>query len=69
MHFGARNQITASMESMKKDDIMFQARFTVNNPCQMESVLTTDSVNDLALNPGDEVMLVIKAIHVIPVTK
>ena len=69
MQFGARNQITATVESVKKGDIMSQVRFTVNNPCQMESVLTTDSVNDLALNPGDEVMLVIKAIHVIPVTK
>jgi molybdate transport system regulatory protein len=67
MQFGARNQIKATVTSVKKGDIMAQVRFTVKNPCQMESVLTTDSVNELALNPGHEVMLVIKAIHVIPV--
>ncbi len=34
---------------------------------QMGSVLTTESVRDLNLAPGDEVLLVIKAIHVLPV--
>ncbi len=34
---------------------------------EMASVLTTESVQDLNLQVGDEVLLVIKAIHVLPV--
>jgi len=33
----------------------------------MASVLTVESVEDLDLKVGDEVLLVIKAIHVLPV--
>jgi molybdopterin-binding protein len=33
----------------------------------MASVLTTESVNDLKLKAGEQVELVIKAIHVLPV--
>jgi molybdate transport system regulatory protein len=33
----------------------------------MASVLTTESLDHLALNVGDEVQLVVKAIHVLPV--
>jgi len=33
----------------------------------MASVLTTGSLEDLDIKPGDEVKLVIKAIHVLPV--
>jgi len=33
----------------------------------MASVLTTESVNDLDLKPGDDVQLIIKAIHVLPI--
>jgi molybdate transport system regulatory protein len=33
----------------------------------MASVLTTESVEDMKLKPGDTVQLIIKAIHVLPV--
>lgn len=33
----------------------------------MASVLTTESVDELKLKPGDRVTLVVKAIHVLPV--
>ncbi len=33
----------------------------------MASVLTTESLRDLRLKKGDEVLLVVKAIHVLPV--
>jgi len=36
---------------------------------EMASVLTTESVEDLDLQVGDEVDLIIKAIHVLPVKK
>jgi molybdate transport system regulatory protein len=67
MKHGARNKITAKVKSIKRGDIMSLIKFDVTSPAEMASVLTTESVEDLALKTGDEVQLVIKAIHVLPV--
>jgi molybdate transport system regulatory protein len=52
---------------VKKGDIMSLVHFEVIVPGEMSSVLTTESLVDLDPKPGDEVKLVIKAIHVLPV--
>jgi molybdate transport system regulatory protein len=67
MKYGARNQITAKVTSVTKGDIMAKVEFDVSAPTRMASVLTTDSAEELGLKPGDEVLLVVKAIHVLPV--
>ena len=67
MKYGATNKIMASVKSVKKGDIMSLVKYDVILPAEMASVLTTESVDDLALKPGDTVQLVIKAIHVLPV--
>ena len=67
MRYGARNQITATVTSLKSGDVMSLAKFEVTTPVQMASVLTSESVEELDLKEGDEVQLVIKAIHVLPV--
>lgn len=67
MKYGARNRIAARVKSVKKGDVMALVKFTVDEPHDMASVLTTESVNDLKLKAGDTVELVIKAIHVLPV--
>lgn len=69
MRFGARNKIKAKVVSVKKGDVMSLIKFDVDEPVHMASVLTTESVEDLNLGVGDEVELVIKAIHVLPVKK
>jgi molybdate transport system regulatory protein len=46
---------------------MSLVKFDVNIPYEMSSVLTTESVEHLQLAPGDDIELVIKAIHVLPV--
>jgi molybdate transport system regulatory protein len=48
---------------------MSLVKFHVANPHEMSSVLTTESVDHLKLSPGDEIELVVKAIHVLPVTE
>lgn len=63
---GARNQLTGKVTSIKSDEIMSLVKFSVTVPREMASVLTTESVKDMGLNIGDEVELVIKAIHVLP---
>ncbi len=67
MKYGARNQVVAKVTSIKSDDVMSLVKFEVNAPARMASVLTAESVLDMDLNVGDEVRLVIKAIHVLPV--
>jgi molybdopterin-binding protein len=67
MQYGARNRIQAKVARIKKGDIMSLVKFTVTDPHEMASVLTTESVEDLNLHEGDTVELIIKAIHVLPV--
>ena len=63
----ARNQIKGRVTSVKKGDVMSLVKFEVIGPAQMASVVTSESVDDLALKVGDEVQLVVKAVHVLPV--
>jgi molybdopterin-binding protein len=67
MKYGARNQIRGTVTSVKKGDVMSLVKFKVTDPVEMASVLTTESLEDLALKAGDTVVLVVKAIHVLPV--
>lgn len=67
MKYGARNKITAKVKSIKKGDVMALVKYKVTKPSEMASVLTTESVEDLNLKVGDEVQLIIKAVHVLPV--
>lgn len=69
MKYGARNRIVGKVTSVKTGDIMSLVKFDVEVPHTMASVLTTESVEDLGLKPGDEVELIVKAIHVLPVKK
>lgn len=67
MKYGARNKIKAKVTSVKKGDVMSLVKFQTLGPADMASVLTTESAEDLGLKAGDEVILVVKAIHVMPV--
>jgi molybdate transport system regulatory protein len=66
MEFGARNKIPGKVKSIKKGDIMSLVKFTVTDPHEMASVLTTESLENLGVKTGDQVELIIKAIHVLP---
>jgi molybdate transport system regulatory protein len=67
MKYGARNNLVAKVKSVKRGDVMSLVKFDVQGPAQMASVLTTESVEDLNLQVGDTLHLIIKAIHVLPV--
>jgi molybdopterin-binding protein len=67
MKYGARNNIKAKVKSVKTGDIMSLVKFDVTTPVEMASVLTTESVDAMGLKAGDQVQLIIKAIHVLPV--
>ena len=67
MRYGAQNRVTGRVTEVKRGDIMSLARVEVTVPITMTSVLTTESVESLELKEGDQVELIIKAIHVLPV--
>jgi molybdopterin-binding protein len=67
MKTGARNSITGKVTSIKSDEIMSLVKFEVSVPHEMASVLTTESIKDMGLKIGDQVSLVVKAIHVLPI--
>ncbi|MBM3287830.1 MAG: molybdenum-binding protein [Candidatus Eisenbacteria bacterium] len=67
MKYGAQNRVQARVTSVKAGDVMALVKFKVTGPVEMASVLTSESVDHLALKVGDEVELIIKAIHVLPV--
>ena len=67
MKYGARNKVMGRVTSIKAGDVMSLVKFEVRVPAEMASVLTTESVEELELKVGDEVQLLIKAVHVMPV--
>ncbi len=67
MKYGARNAIKAKVKSVKKGDIMSLVKFEISVPAEMASVLTTESLEEMNLKTNDEIELIIKAIHVLPV--
>jgi molybdate transport system regulatory protein len=66
MKHGARNQISATVTSIQKGDVMSLIKFAVTTPADMASVITTESVGELDLKVGDRVQLLVKAVHVLP---
>ena len=65
MKHGARNKIRARVKSIQHGSVMSLVKFDNINASQMASVLTIESAEDLELKEGDEVSLVVKAIHVL----
>ena len=67
MQYGARNNIRVTVRSVQSDPVMSLVKFETLGPVPLASVLTTESVREMNLRVGDEVHLVIKAVHVLPV--
>jgi len=67
MKYGARNQIIATVKAIKRDKVIGQVDLEIPAASKMGSVMTIDSLDELALKVGDKVKLVIKAINVLVV--
>jgi len=65
--YGARNNILLTVRSIKLGDVMSLVKSDVSFPTEMDSVLTSESVEALELAICDKVQLVIKAVHVMTV--
>lgn len=66
MKYGVRNNLQATVKSIKKGDVMAQIDCSLDSIGSISSVLTMDSLEDMNLKPGDKIKLLVKAIHVIP---
>ncbi len=66
MRYGARNNLRATVKSIQRGDVMSLVKYEVTLPASMASVITTESVDELALKVGDEIHLLVKAVHVLP---
>jgi molybdate transport system regulatory protein len=67
MRYGVRNALKATVSKVKQGDIMSQVQCSLTGPGAITSVLTTDSVREMDLKEGDQILLLVKAVHVIPV--
>jgi molybdate transport system regulatory protein len=65
MKYGARNQLVGKVTEIKKGTVMCQVKLAVDQPFEVSSVMTLDSLADLGLKKGDQVRAVVKAIHVL----
>ncbi len=65
MKYGARNQLTAKVTGIKKGQVMCEVKLDLTGPGSMASVMTLDSLDELALKPGDTVKVVVKAVNVL----
>lgn len=65
--YGARNRIDATVTAVQRGDVMSLVKLEITVPAHMASVITTESVDELGLQVGDNVTLIVKAVHVLPV--
>ena len=65
MKYGARNQLTGTVTEIKKGTLMCKVKLDVAVPATMSSVMTIESLDDLAIKKGDKVRIVVKAINVL----
>jgi molybdate transport system regulatory protein len=65
MKYGAQNKISAKVTEIKKGGVMAQIKLQIPAASKMGSVITIDSLNDLGIKEGDEVIAIVKAINVL----
>jgi molybdopterin-binding protein len=64
MKVGARNRIVGKVTEIKKGSIMCQVKIEIP-ASSMSSVMTIDSLEEMALKKGDSVQVVVKGVHVL----
>jgi len=65
MKVGARNRIVGKVKEIKRGTLMAQVKVEVAKGVRMSSVMTIDSLEDMKLEKGDEVEVVVKAVNVL----
>ena len=61
MKLSARNQIKGRVTTVQKGQTTGHVRIDIGNGIIVTSSITNEAIDDLAIQPGDEVVAVIKA--------
>ncbi len=69
MKYGAKNQLTGKVTSIKKGAVMSQVNLTISAGISMSSVMTLDSLKNLGIKKGSKVKVIVKAINVLLVNE
>ena len=64
MKIGARNRLEGEVTEVKRGTVMCQVKLKIAGGATMESVMTLDSLDELALKKGDKVRIAVKAVNV-----
>jgi molybdopterin-binding protein len=67
MKVGALNQLMGQVTEINRDGVMAQIKFAIPAESIIGSVITVDSLDEMDLKLGDEVLLFVKAVNVLPV--
>ncbi len=65
MKIGARNQLIGEVTQVKRGTVMAEVKLTIPAGSPMASVMTLESLDELGLQPGDKVRVVVKAVSVL----
>jgi len=65
MKYGAKNQLTGTVKEIKRGTVMSQVNLEITAGASMSSVLTLEALDDLEINEGDQVKVIVKAVNVL----
>lgn len=65
MKYGAKNQLIGKVTRIKRGTVMSQVNFDIPAKSSMSSVLTVEALDDMGIKEGDQVRVVVKAVHVL----
>jgi molybdopterin-binding protein len=63
MKYGAKNQLTGTVNEIKRGTVMSQVNLDIPAGASMSSVLTLEALDDLGINEGDQVKVIVKAVN------
>lgn len=64
MKLSARNHVKATVEKVDEGAIMANVKLKIEAPDTITSVITKESIKDLDIKVGDEVIVIIKSTEV-----
>ena len=64
MEMSARNQLKGTIKSIKRGDIMAEVVIQLPDGQQITSIITTDAIQSLRLEEGNQVLAIVKSTEV-----
>ena len=64
MKLSARNQLKGKIASIEKDNIMGKVKIQIEVPATVTSLISKEAIEDLNLNTGDSVIVIVKSTSV-----